>query len=522
MSGSRAVIVVLFTSLVAFPISGCEDRSGEDPNGQKDPNGQNIDDPLLATDCGNGILEEGEACDTAIQGGAGACPTACNDNDACTADELVGDECSRRCEATQIPGCLNGCGNGAVEDAETCDTAIAAGQPGACPSSCEDGNSCTVDSSSGESCTQTCTYEQIASCGGETQDGCCATNCNANNDADCSPTCDNGVVESGETCDTGIAAGSAGACPTTCDDKVACTIDVLTGSGCGAACGHTSITACAAKSDGCCPAGCNANTDSDCTPTCGNGVAESGETCDTAIAAGLPGACPTTCNDDLACTIDTFVGGTCGLSCSNAAITACTQKSDGCCPAGCNANTDVDCSPECGNGAVEKDEKCDTAITGDVEGACPASCDDGDACTLDQFVGGDCDVACSNTVIDACDLKSDGCCPAGCNGANDPDCPAVCTNGVLEIGEDCDLSDFGTKTCQDFGYTGGFLVCNQCKILTYKCSSCGNGAIDSGEQCDGTNLGSGQCPPYSEGWLKCSSSCTYDYSECYTYRYSPG
>ena len=35
------------------------------------------------------------------------------------------------------------CGNGVVDSGETCDIAIAAGQPGACPVSCGDGNPCT-------------------------------------------------------------------------------------------------------------------------------------------------------------------------------------------------------------------------------------------------------------------------------------------------------------------------------------------------------------------------------------------
>jgi len=504
-------------------MAGCEDRSGEDPNGQGNDPGQNVDDPLLATNCDNGILEEGEECDTAIQGGPGTCPEACNDNDACTTDELVGEDCSRRCEATQIPGCANGCGNGAVEAGETCDTLIPADEAGACPASCDDGNTCTTDSTTGTDCTLACSNVEVASCSGDTQDGCCATGCNANNDTDCSPTCGNGVVESGENCDSGILAGSPGACPESCDDKVACTIDQLTGSGCGAACSHSAVTTCATTPDGCCPAGCNALTDTDCTPTCGNGVAEPGETCDTAIAAGQPGACPTSCDDNLACTIDTFVGGTCSLSCSNAPITACSlTNSDGCCPAGCNANTDADCSPACGNGALENGEKCDTAILPDVEGSCPASCDDGEACTLDQFVGGDCDLMCSNTTIVACDAKSDGCCPTGCNGGNDPDCPSVCSNGILELGEECDKPEYGGKTCLDYGFSGGYLICLQCKIITSGCGNCGNGVVDGGEQCDGQNLGGGECPPYSEGWLKCSSSCTWDYSQCYTYRYSPG
>ncbi len=50
--------------------------------------------------------------------------------------------------------------------------------------------------------------------------------------------CGNGVVDTGETCDLGIA-GGAGSCPTSCDDEVACTVDALVAAGtCQAACIH--------------------------------------------------------------------------------------------------------------------------------------------------------------------------------------------------------------------------------------------------------------------------------------------
>src|SRR2546423_8371343 len=56
-------------------------------------------------------------------------------------------------------------------------------------------------------------------------------------DSTCHFTCGNGTVDTaaGETCDTGI----TGSCPTGCDDGMACTSDVLSGSDCQAACLHT-------------------------------------------------------------------------------------------------------------------------------------------------------------------------------------------------------------------------------------------------------------------------------------------
>src|SRR5262249_51897722 len=161
-----------------------------------------------------------------------------------------------------------------------------------------------------------------------------------NSDSDCSASCGNGVIEPGETCDP------PSSCPTACDDHDACTIDGTTGSAanCNLACTHSAIVTCA-NGDGCCPAGCNANNDSDCSASCGNGVIERGETCDP------PSSCPTSCSDGDACTIDTLVGSAanCNVSCSRSQILDCADG-DGCCPQFCNAVADNDCAAVCGNG----------------------------------------------------------------------------------------------------------------------------------------------------------------------------
>jgi hypothetical protein len=99
----------------------------------------------------------------------------------------------------------------------------------------------------------------------------------------------------------------------------------------------------------------------------------------------------------MACTADTLVGdaSSCDAECSYVAITACTNG-DGCCPSGCNATTDDDCSPICGNLVVEAPETCD--------GDCPTACDDSMACTTDMLVGSasSCDAACSFVTMTAC------------------------------------------------------------------------------------------------------------------------
>jgi cysteine-rich repeat protein len=262
-----------------------------------------VDGPVCTADChstcGNGVVDTmfGETCDNGITSGAGRCPTTCDDADACTTDTLSGTDCTRECihdpitqphdgdgccpsgaNANNDSDCTAVCGNGVVETGEQCDTAIAAGMPGACPSSCDDTQACTIDTLVGAMCQATCTHTTITM--PANNDGCCPTGANSGNDNDCPASCGNGVVDAGETCDTAIAPGMPGACPTSCSDTNACTTDVLDSGGtCLAACAFVPITM-PINGDGCCPAGANANDDNDCHPVCGNGVVEMGEQCD--------------------------------------------------------------------------------------------------------------------------------------------------------------------------------------------------------------------------------------------------
>src|SRR5690606_13518179 len=91
-------------------------------------------------------------------------------------------------------------------------------------------------------------------------------------DAGGGPRCGDGVTQAPELCD--------GDCPTSCDDSVACTADVLTGSAedCGATCSFTPITACAGG-DGCCPGGCGPDARGVGPQTCGDGVVGPADDC---------------------------------------------------------------------------------------------------------------------------------------------------------------------------------------------------------------------------------------------------
>ena len=54
--------------------------------------------------------------------------------------------------ADSSPPGENTCGDGVQQTGETCDTGIPAGMSGACPGSCDDGDACTTDSTTGGGC----------------------------------------------------------------------------------------------------------------------------------------------------------------------------------------------------------------------------------------------------------------------------------------------------------------------------------------------------------------------------------
>jgi len=424
--------------------------------------------------CGNGELEESEKCDTGLSPrSTGACPMGCDDGKACTADVLVGNGCNAECKSTPITALVNGdgcclpganafvdsdcpkvCGNGIVESGEQCDKAIPAGMPGACPVACvSEGCVQRVLQGSAADCSGRCEIMPVMIC--KANDSCCPSGCTSQNDADCSATCGNNQKDSGETCDTGAQTPADARCPVACNDNDPCTTDTLISAGtCNARCVFEPKTG-FTNGDKCCPSGGNANNDSDCEAVCGNGVLEGNtERCDKTIAAGMPGACPTACPAAKACTRHELKGtaALCTAECVAKEITQC-MDGDGCCAAGCNANNDKDCPVVCGNRVLEAGEKCDRGISAGNPGACPATCNDGNACTQDVASGNadDCTRVCNITEITAC-APGDGCCPAlACNATTDSDCAPVCGNGIREKDEFCDPPSSCPTQCGDDG-----------------------------------------------------------------------
>jgi hypothetical protein len=173
-----------------------------------------IDSPDLGEPptCGNGMLDTDEACDPAIVApNAGVCPAAadCDDHNPCTSDGVAGSaaQCSARCTHTFITACgpadqccATGCtpvtdadcsatcGNGSVDGVESCDKAIVAPNPGACPTSCLPTSGCTSYQLIGDAsvCTAHCVMQTNTTCSGAlASDGCCPPGCSVLNDGDC-------------------------------------------------------------------------------------------------------------------------------------------------------------------------------------------------------------------------------------------------------------------------------------------------------------------------------------------------
>ncbi|MFH2005496.1 MAG: kelch repeat-containing protein [bacterium] len=82
----------------------------------------------------------------------------------------------------------------------------------------------------------------------------------------------------------------------------------------------------------------------------------------------------------------------------------------------------------------------------------------------------------------------------------------VCGDGIIQPGEQCDGTNIGGKTCEDFIGEAGTLYCLQDTCRVY-CTVCGNGVVEMapdgrGEQCDPEN-------PDSD--LDCSDDCKLRY-----------
>jgi hypothetical protein len=254
--------------------------------------------------------------------------------------------------------------------------------------------------------------------------------------------CGDGEVQASEFCDSGLEAGTPGACPSACSSDDACAPLVLVGARCQRRCMAVHITT-AESGDGCCPEQVSAGEDSDC-GTCGDGVIGPAESCDP------PESCPTEpmCESRDQCIAAVFSGDAkrCNARCELKPVTSCLDG-DGCCPAGCGGANDDDCSANCGNGVVDTKDG-ETCEPGSTTQPCPTDCEDGDACTRDLLLGSasNCNARCSHAAITEA-TPEDGCCPPGASSVSDADCTPVCGNDVTEEGEECDFRELCSEAC---------------------------------------------------------------------------
>jgi cysteine-rich repeat protein len=170
---ATAAAVVLAILGVAGALAGC---GGEVSRGSVRDSGVLVDSGAVDTgtgdgsECGNGAVEPGEACDDGDENGN---PNSCNL------------ECTGRTSPT--------CGNGTVEAGEQCDDGARNGEPGACSADCsgptpaECGNGVIE---AGEQCDD-------GPRNGEP--GACDSRCRGTTP----PMCGNGAIEAGEECDDG-------------------------------------------------------------------------------------------------------------------------------------------------------------------------------------------------------------------------------------------------------------------------------------------------------------------------------
>lgn len=143
--------------------------------------------------------------------------------------------------------------------------------------------------------------------------------------------------------------------------------------------------------------------------------------------------------------------------------------------------TTVEITVSCGNGFIEEAEVCDPGepLQGVSQAIGTTTCDRYNDIYGHPYLQGI--VGC---MADCTDYTATGC--------------YNCGNGYKEVAEDCDQSDFGSKTCMSYGFVSGSLYCTeQCHVSVSNCVAM---AAEGGTPGGGTHGGgSGATTGYNPG-----------------------
>ncbi len=533
---SRGCIDILATAIasVALCLAACSDARC--PSGTTEMNGRcrptdrsagDTADDLAPGTAGAGGMSVDPSSEAPKRGGATASSAGSGGTGGQTGDgEAPGPETAGRDGSAGVSGATAGnsaspqsaaggdadepaleprCGNGVREGRELCDGTD-------CVLSCETSNKCLVVTLEGsnETCDARCSKPmEIREC--KDGDGCCAEECNFQNDDDCSSSCGDGIVDATELCEP---TSSDKPCSITCVDADPCTTDIRTGTpdSCNVACAHTPMPRLG-------PESCD-----DGDPCTRDTRIESATVCATECRnAPINRTGPTACDDGDPCTRDTL----------NASPTTCTNECDhqpmarsG--PSQCNdddpctrdmrVESATECSAECKYEMMPR--------TG------PSECDDGDPCTRDMRLESQtsCTAECRNeTLSDGTRCNENGTCSNGvCE---------YCGDGYIKNGEECDPRaavwtsatcgpdckrsvyvecDFPYNTTQEFGQVAacgqdGWCVGlgNYCSPRCFDAGDCPN-IPGPGSFCSRGTSGDGVC------FLRCNSlnDCPEGFTHC--------
>ena len=536
--------------------------------------------------CGNGEINMGEQCDGAIFGGI----VECSDLQGFQSGTLT---CTADCKL-DTSNCVEepACGNGLIDAGESCDGSnFGPGISQDCTTFSSDFTGgtlactadCSIDTSTCEGMIFNCgdgfigvgeqcdtfgpVFGAVDECDGYSEFTGGALACNDNCELDTSgcvegPSCGNGLINRGETCDGANLGGVSTICSVYsayfsagtiscsddcqistngCQEMPTCNNGIVDGSetcdgnlflGGGSLCSDFSAAFCAGDLE--CDANCEFDT-SACVSCdkCGNYMLNAGEECDPPYYGFIKSdKCadysPAYLEGTLGCTLCQLDTSSCitvpacgdgkldpGEQCDSlgpvfTAIDECTDFSiytGGTlkCSANCTLDTTkCDAPAYCGDSKIDPQETCDKDIDTPVFGSI-ALCTD-----FDEFERGD--LSCSP----ACALDTSDCIPA-----------PLCGNGLIDPGEACDGDNLGglTGTCSEYNpgyFQQGTFGCDDCEIDTSACLGvagvCGDGIVNPGEDCDGSSFGIiDRCDDYPEfvgGALSCDADCKLDTTAC--------